>query len=286
MPRPLVALVARAMEKSPERRFASADEMAEALGSLEGLDDRAPPAAARGDDAPATRQLTSSTHVSATRERRVVTAVFAGFADAPEPDAAMARFAAMAERLGAVVHKTLGWRSIAVFGGARTSGDEALRAARLALDAAAKLEQVELSLATGRALGDDRGLTGDAIERGAGARPAHGRHRPRRADRAPRRGALPRRGARRRLRPPRRAHPRGARQRTLLGSATPCVGRDREITTLLALLDECESEPVARVALVTGARRLGQIAHPPRAPRSHRARASPGRPSSSAARTR
>ncbi len=253
VPRPLVALVARAMEKSSERRFASADEMAEALGSLEGLDDRPPPVLPRGDDAPVTRQLTSSTHISATRERRVVTAVFAGFADAPEPDAAMLRFAAMAERLGAVVHKTLGWRSIAVFGGARTSGDEALRAARLAIDAAAKLEHVELALATGRALSDDRGLTADAIERGAGVRP------PRDAiaiDAPTARlvaahfsveeqgGGFVLRGEL--TRAPARA------KRTLLGQETPCVGRDRELKTLLALLDECEAEPIARAALLTG----------------------------------
>jgi eukaryotic-like serine/threonine-protein kinase len=40
-------------------------------------------------------------------------------------------------------------------------------------------------------------------------------------------------------------------KRTLLGKATPFVGRDRELATLHALVEECISEPVARVVLVT-----------------------------------
>ncbi len=39
--------------------------------------------------------------------------------------------------------------------------------------------------------------------------------------------------------------------RTLLGMATPFVGRDRELATLHGLVEECISEPVARVVLVT-----------------------------------
>jgi hypothetical protein len=40
--------------------------------------------------------------------------------------------------------------------------------------------------------------------------------------------------------------------RTLLGRPTPFVGRDRELATLRANLDECIGEPVARAVLVTG----------------------------------
>ena len=39
--------------------------------------------------------------------------------------------------------------------------------------------------------------------------------------------------------------------RTLLGKSTPFVGRDRELAMLHALVEECLSEPVARVVLVT-----------------------------------
>src|SRR6185437_9921765 len=37
----------------------------------------------------------------------------------------------------------------------------------------------------------------------------------------------------------------------LLGRVTPFVGRDRELASLLATLDECAAEPVARAVLVT-----------------------------------
>jgi hypothetical protein len=43
-----------------------------------------------------------------------------------------------------------------------------------------------------------------------------------------------------------------AKVRTLLGKPTPFVGRDRELSTLRALLDECVNETVARAVLVTG----------------------------------
>jgi len=46
--------------------------------------------------------------------------------------------------------------------------------------------------------------------------------------------------------------------RTLLGRPTPCVGRERDLASLVALFDECISEPVARVALVTGPSGLGK----------------------------
>ena len=39
--------------------------------------------------------------------------------------------------------------------------------------------------------------------------------------------------------------------RTLLGKATPCVGRDREIAALEATFAECVEEPIARAVLVT-----------------------------------
>ncbi len=56
---------------------------------------------------------------------------------------------------------------------------------------------------------------------------------------------------------------RGARRqvaplRRLLGRATPCVGRERELSTLQALYEECVDEPVARVVLVTGAAGVGK----------------------------
>jgi len=45
---------------------------------------------------------------------------------------------------------------------------------------------------------------------------------------------------------------REARPRTLLGKPTPFVGRDRELSTLIGIFEECMDEPVARAVLVTG----------------------------------
>ena len=41
--------------------------------------------------------------------------------------------------------------------------------------------------------------------------------------------------------------------RTLLGKATVCVGRDRELALLEGTFEECVDEPVARAVLVTAA---------------------------------
>jgi len=46
--------------------------------------------------------------------------------------------------------------------------------------------------------------------------------------------------------------------RPLLGRPTPFVGRRREMATLLATLDECVEEPVARAVLLTGAAGMGK----------------------------
>ncbi|MFT3699045.1 MAG: protein kinase [Kofleriaceae bacterium] len=46
--------------------------------------------------------------------------------------------------------------------------------------------------------------------------------------------------------------------RTVLGKATPCVGRDRELGVLMGLWDECVAEPMARAVLVVGAAGIGK----------------------------
>jgi eukaryotic-like serine/threonine-protein kinase len=46
--------------------------------------------------------------------------------------------------------------------------------------------------------------------------------------------------------------------RRLLGRPTTCVGRDRELETLDALLDECIAEPVARASVVTAPAGVGK----------------------------
>ena len=43
-----------------------------------------------------------------------------------------------------------------------------------------------------------------------------------------------------------------ATTRTLLGKNVPCVGRERELDSLMGVLDECVGEPIARLVMVTG----------------------------------
>jgi len=46
--------------------------------------------------------------------------------------------------------------------------------------------------------------------------------------------------------------------RTLLGKATPTVGRDRELALLTSLFDECVAEPLAYAVVITGAAGIGK----------------------------
>jgi len=46
--------------------------------------------------------------------------------------------------------------------------------------------------------------------------------------------------------------------RTLLGKATPCVGRDRELGVLAGLYEECVAEPIARAVTVVGVAGIGK----------------------------
>ena len=260
VPPEIDALVLRAMSKAPERRFGSALEIADALLALPEWS--ADGAVAPG--APADRSLDATvsrvtTAMSATFEQRVITAVFAGFAPAPD-DADLRVFAAIAEEHGAVCHPTLGRRMIGVFGGARTTGEEVVRAARAALAAAERVPTIQLAIATGRALSGVTGLSGDLIERAARDVERDEPYAVRIDDASARlleehfviEGAERQRvlvGVREAgLSPP----------LTVGGRATPCVGRDRELANLEAAFAECAGEPVARAVIVTGPAGIGK----------------------------
>jgi tetratricopeptide (TPR) repeat protein/tRNA A-37 threonylcarbamoyl transferase component Bud32 len=259
----LEALVLRAMSKSPEARFASAWEMAEALAALpltEGLVN----AAIRPDDSPTVG--ISSLPVTAT-EQRVVTAVFAALPAGAAAEPSARGFASIVEDQGGACHPTVDRHLIAVFGGAHSTGDEVMRAARAALIVADRLDGVRLSIVTGRALSGLTGLSGDAIERGAAEVEIRG---------APGAAPLPRspilldeasalllsehfvveqQGAKRLLQGPRATV---APPRTLVGRVTPCVGRERELAVLEAAFAACVAEPSARALLLTGPAGIGK----------------------------
>jgi tetratricopeptide (TPR) repeat protein len=255
VPPTLDALVRRMMSRDPMDRFASMREVADAIAAIGPWEPAAAPAQAVGE-APTTRMALS---ISATIEQRVVTALFA-FAPLGLDDRDQAALAGVAEAQGAACHPTLGGRMIAVFGGDRTLGDEAVRAARAALAASARLPLVRFAIVTGRTLAGTSGLAGDLLERGAAE-----------VERDPVRGAVRVDEATARLvgehflvdqvadgRVITGARPEGAPQRMLVGKPTPCVGRDRELGNLEAMYAECAGEPVARAAVVIGPAGIGK----------------------------
>jgi tetratricopeptide (TPR) repeat protein len=254
--RELVGIVTRALRKAPEERFESAAAMVAELAAAP-LPTGSPAAEhARGEGAEteevAAAASVSSTSLSATREQRVVTAVFAGFADTAEPSTAMETFSRITAAHGGVTHRTLGWRMIAIFGSVRSTGDEAVRAARAALGATETIGGVQLSIATGRAVAGAGELSADAIERGAENAP--GLPRGVRVDAPTARlisghFTLEARGAHQLLTGARAGAPAAGPR--LLGRETPTVGRDKELATLEATYEECVSEPVARAVLIS-----------------------------------
>jgi len=198
---------------------------------------------------------TASTAVSGADEAFAATQLDLGAATTDPIRALAAGFGGHVERL---VDGTL----VATFAGGAGATEQTRSAARCALALRARLEGVPIVLATGRGVFAHRVPVGDVIERAV----AHVR-------------ALPREGpafvgiddttsglldgqfdVRENAQ---RLELHGEIElvdtsRKLLGRTTPFVGREREIGTLEAIVDECIAEPVTRVALVTGPGGIGK----------------------------
>jgi tetratricopeptide (TPR) repeat protein len=145
--------------------------------------------------------------------------------------------------------------------GAGSVADQAARAARCALGMRALLPALSIALVTGRGEISGRLPVGQVIDRACKlltARVATGAGI--RVDEVTR-GLLDVRfemiegAAGWELRGEREL---GEETRTLLGRPTPCVGRDRELRTLMDLVEECAGEGVARGVLVTAAAGAGK----------------------------
>ncbi|MEI8257955.1 MAG: protein kinase, partial [Deltaproteobacteria bacterium] len=250
----LDAVVARALAKNPEDRFRSARAFAEALSALPAMEGWT---ASLRDEMP-TAQLRSLSR-SVSMERRVITAIFAGFSRAIAADESMTTFEGIVARHGGTSHRTLGRRMVAVFGVARSTGDEPVRAARAALATREQLPAVRLAIATGRAMSGTAGLSGDAIDRGV-----------REVERAGRDVHLDDATARllgadfavegEGIAPvlvAERASSNEAPPR-LLGRETPLVGRDRELELIDDTFARVESERRAAAVVLTGVPGIGK----------------------------
>ncbi len=281
VPPALDDLVARMLAKEPEERpedaAAVASELA-GLGSVGG-----------SEQAPAAEHKAMLT----IGEQRLVCAVLAGAAVATDAEAATLTpdvDQAQREPLKAVAvpfQARLEWLAngsiVATLSGQGSATDQAAQAARFALALRGVLADAPIALATGRAVVADRWPMGEVIDRAArllseaerAAAPA-GRPRPVAIDevtaglldaRFDVSAALPDPGLTFGAKLPVRRELHGERApstvlvdagRTLLGKATPFVGRDRELLTLEATFAECAGEPVARAVVVTGAPGVGK----------------------------
>ncbi|MBX3203622.1 MAG: protein kinase [Labilithrix sp.] len=234
-------------------------------------------------DAPAQRASAQAIRALTAGERRLVCVVMAAF---PQDDAAGGdEGAVMATPVSAVetIAASFDPRTIVASFGAEAemladgsivvtltgkggASDQAAHAARCALALRSHLVEAHVVLATGLATVTGRSAVGEVIERAASIL-ASARTRRVGISEETRHGQSPVfldettaglldmrfdvggddrglfiRGLRE----------RDTKARTLLGKPTPFVGRDRELSSLLALHDECVGEPVARAVLVTG----------------------------------
>ncbi len=262
-PRSLDALVARMLAPSRDERPRN---VAELLIELRGLR-----AATTGSVAPSRRSMMPAALPS--REQRplcVILAAAPGRADesavAPTmeaPDlAANAPIRAIVDACGGRLEPLADGSLVVTLWGSRTATDQVAQAARCALAMRAHLPEARVALATGRGLFAGRWPVGEVIDRAArllhrgGGAPGTIRVDEVTAGLLDEHfdvgggagGLLELRGE--------RAIVESAR--TLLGKATPCVGREREIASLLSLFDLAVSEPVARAALVIGDAGMGK----------------------------
>ena len=263
VPPQLEDLLARMLSKHATARPANGATLLRELDQIKGLAD----GPAQRASVPRQRSLTGS-------ERRLVSVVMASFAPGTvmeevnlnetvaavfDPRVVTAAFGAEAEVLadGTVVV------TLANKGGAT---DQAAHAARCALALRSHMIDVHLALATGLATMNQEAVVGEVIERAAALLASAKTRAPSSGDETmagqspifldeTTAGLLDMQfdvGGDNRGLFIRGLREREARGRTLLGKETPFVGRDRELGTMVGLLDECLDERVARALLVTG----------------------------------
>ncbi|HEX8791666.1 MAG TPA: protein kinase [Polyangiaceae bacterium] len=192
--------------------------------------------------------------------------------DAPtrveEPEAAPARVSSAVARFGGDIESLADGSLVAVLAGYGSATDQATQAARCALALREALPESAVVLATGRAERTQGAPVGEVIDRAA--KLAHAaRERQRDGSEAPVlvdevTAALL--DARFDLAGTPDAHVlalRGEREpteatRQLLGKPVPCVGRERELAGIRAVIAESREERAPRAVLVTGAAGIGK----------------------------
>jgi eukaryotic-like serine/threonine-protein kinase len=268
VPLELDELVARMLSKHANARPSSGAAMLRELDRFKEVEDTP----AQRASAPAMRALTGS-------ERRLVSVVMAAMPgsadvgdDTPPPPSASETVDASFDPRSIVASfgaeaETLADGSIVVtLSGKGAASDQAAHAARCALTLRSHLLLAQVALATGLSTVTGRSEVGEVIERaaailagarartqGMGDETMHGQSPVFLDDTTA--GLLDTRfdvGGDDRGLFIRGLREREAKARTLLGKATPFVGRERELSTIVGTFEECVDEPVARAVLVTG----------------------------------
>jgi eukaryotic-like serine/threonine-protein kinase len=238
VPAALDALVARMLAKDPALRPADGAAVAGKLAELAetSVESRAHPRRRGSGFGESERHLMSVIVVEAT-----------------ELDPALP--AAYGARL-----EPLAGASVLVIAGSGAPTDQSARAARLALALLAASPVAPLALATGFGL-DPRALPmGEVVERAVGMLEQAAERPGVRIDELtasllpPRFVTLASEPCKLLLSERLDVDP----ARSLLGKRAPCVGRERELVSLQATVDECALEPVARAVLVTGPPGVGK----------------------------
>jgi tetratricopeptide (TPR) repeat protein len=264
VPPELDRLVAHMMAKDPDARLADGAAVVAALDGLGSLG-----GAAHVEGPRASPELTA-------RERRLLcVAVVRGVRSSVNVDAVQEKVLGFGGRFERLADKSL----VATFGGAGVATDLVAQAARCALQIRALLPDVALAIATGRGhLEADRVPFGEAIDRAArllrlgqfdevtraiSEEPAPVEERPATSIRiddvtAGLLGAQFDVGGDAAGLELRAEHEQLEGTRTLLGKATPCVGRDAELAAMEALFAAACSESEPRCVLVTAPAGVGK----------------------------
>ena len=250
LPAELEVLVARMLAKDPEERLQSAAEVRAAIDALPAMSGRAP--AAPSIPAPSLTQ----------GEQQLLSIVLVGptAMGVPTDEASRQALDARIKPFGARWEQLRDGSVLATLGGRGSATDQAAQAARCALTLRAHVTGARVVLVTGRGLLSERWPIGEAIDRAVRTAREGESCSAVRID-ALTAGLLDARfdvGGDDEGLVLRAERTIAETTRTVLGRATPCVGRDRELGALRATLAECVGEPVARVVLITGAAGVGK----------------------------
>lgn len=242
VPQPLDELCARLLAKNPDDRPESADALLEALAGI-------------GGSRPTLRAPLASAAVAITERERELVSVLLAKRVSDSADRALAGWPDEVRRLARDNQLRTEFLAdgscLLTTAGSGVATDQAARAAAVALEIMNTDPMLAVGIATGWATLERGQCEGEVVERAASLASVAGGIGiddvtrgllPPRFQASGARGAYTLTGASSVEQP----------ARLLLGRETPCVGRDRELRTLHAIVDESLAAPVAQAVLMTG----------------------------------